>query len=260
MASAQTEPSMDEILASIRRIISEEDDAPAEVPVRRRLETLKLHDEADEEEQSASEPAAVSPPPAAAQEDDMPPAPPAVEEQAAGGEPAAQIREQARADDQPEPEAAAAPEAKQEAPADELDDFAPLPEDEPSSGSTMESAAVAHEQGEVHDSTYDEGPVEQPAAEARKDASRAAEALKPLTQAAAESMKSAISENSASKIASAFGTLEENVRISSSSSHTIEDMVQAMLAPMIDAWLDRNLPRIVEEKVEEEVRRIARRR
>ena len=57
MASAQTEPSMDEILASIRRIISEEDDAPQEVPVRQKLETLQLKsaDEAEEPEAQAEE-------------------------------------------------------------------------------------------------------------------------------------------------------------------------------------------------------------
>ncbi|MEM9422338.1 MAG: DUF2497 domain-containing protein, partial [Pseudomonadota bacterium] len=68
-----------------------------------------------------------------------------------------------------------------------------------------------------------------------------------------------LSQGSASQAAEAFGSLERNVRMSAGSARTIEDLVEAMLAPMIKGWLDDNLPRIVEEKVEEEVRRIARR-
>lgn len=44
MAKSQSEPTMDEILASIRRIISEEDEAPASAPSA--LEPLKLEDDA----------------------------------------------------------------------------------------------------------------------------------------------------------------------------------------------------------------------
>ncbi|MEM6648707.1 MAG: DUF2497 domain-containing protein, partial [Pseudomonadota bacterium] len=62
------------------------------------------------------------------------------------------------------------------------------------------------------------------------------------------------------RFAGAIGTLEQNMRLTNSNSRTIEDVIEAMLAPMLKQWLDENLPRIVEDKVEEEVRRIARRR
>lgn len=265
MASAQTEPSMDEILASIRRIISEEDDGAQDVPVRQKLETLHLADEA--------------------------PAREAVRDQAGGGEPAAQLREVAREESQPE-EAEPEAEGRQDAEADAqeaekseaeaLDDFEPLPEETPSAGSTMEPAAAAHDRGETHDDTFDETPDavaeagdeqqeddemgSQTAAQDEGDAPKLngaghdlAEAVRPAVAAAAR-QQMAVNAASARQAADAFGALEENVRISSGSGRTIEDLVEQMLAPMLTAWLDENLPRIVEDKVEEEVRRIARRR
>ena len=210
MASAQTEPSMDEILASIRRIISEEDDAPAEAPTRRKLETLRLH-EAAEPEAPAAEVAA-----------------------------------------EPEPELAvaeAAPEPAADEP-DALDDFAPMDEAPVSAEATMEPAAVAHDEGQTEDETFDAPPApEEPMA------ARVASAVRPAVMAGLS-----VSETSATQAASAFGALEENVRLSAGSGRTIEDLVEAMLTPLLKAWLDENLPRIVEDKVEEEVRRIARRR
>jgi cell pole-organizing protein PopZ len=258
MASAQTEPSMDEILASIRRIISEEDDGAPEVPVRKKLETLQL---ADEE---------------------------AARDEAKGGEPAAQKRGAAKAEAQgeakrpslrkvadnpalkpaPEPEPDPEPIAEVEAQEDEagLDDFDPLPEEPASGGATMEPAAEAHDHGEIHDDTFDETPeaVSEAApapkpAPVRQVAEAVASAVKPAIAAAAMDGLT-LDAQSARQAASAFGALEENVRISSGSGRTIEDLVEAMLAPMLKEWLDQNLPRIVEDKVEEEVRRIARRR
>jgi cell pole-organizing protein PopZ len=41
---------------------------------------------------------------------------------------------------------------------------------------------------------------------------------------------------------------------------TLEDLMRDMLQPMLKAWLDENLPAIVEARVDEEVERISRRR
>lgn len=68
-----------------------------------------------------------------------------------------------------------------------------------------------------------------------------------------------VSRTASDQAAGAFGALQQNMRLSTSSGRTIEDVIEAMLAPMLKEWLEANLPRIVEEKVEEEVRRIARR-
>lgn len=47
-------------------------------------------------------------------------------------------------------------------------------------------------------------------------------------------------------------------RMETGSDNTIEGLVRELLKPMIKEWLDTNLPSIVEEKVEAEVQRIAR--
>ncbi|MBB4659230.1 DUF2497 domain-containing protein [Parvularcula dongshanensis] len=232
MASAQSEPSMDEILASIRRIISEEDDGAPDLPVSRRLETLSLREEAE------VEPA---------------PGPAARGKEAEAEAPQPAPEPEAEPDHTPEAEAQSEAEGESEA----LDDFDPMPEASPVAEASMEPAAVAHEQGATTDDTFDE--AEEPEAEMEPAVRNIAEAMAPGVAASAVS-KLSLSEASADKIASAFGALEENVRVSNGSGRTIEDLVEAMLQPMIQNWLDDNLPRIVEEKVEEEVRRLARRR
>ena len=256
MASAQTEPSMDEILASIRRIISEEDEQTPEVPVRRKLEALELTDDAaaddadaDTEEASAE----------------------AADDAQGAAEASAEPSEPEAASETPDVEAAAAdtPAADHTAEAtvrentdtDALDDFAPMPEEPAAGEATMEPAAVAHDAGEVVDQTFDE--PEAPAATPARNAQsfgHAKGAGSPVAPAAMVAAQVNVSDEVAGLAADAFGALEENVRISAGSGRTIEDLVQTMLSPMLKAWLDANLPRIVEEKVEEEVRRIARRR
>jgi len=47
-------------------------------------------------------------------------------------------------------------------------------------------------------------------------------------------------------------------KMDTGSDNTIEGLVRELLKPMIKEWLDANLPTIVEEKVEAEVQRIAR--
>ena len=258
MASAQTEPSMDEILASIRRIISEEDDAPQEVPVRQKLETLQLKsaDEAEEPEAQAEE---APKPRARAKKAEPKPEPEAEPE-------AEELQAEAGADDA-EPEAEGGSDHVAEAAAQdelsELDDFEPLPEEPVSASSTMEPAAVAHDEGDAVDDTFDAFDADmasEPEAPAMPQPALAAvaEAVRPAVME--EVSRTAVSEQAAGQAASAFGALEENMRLSSGSGRTIEDMIEAMLAPMLKDWLDANLPRIVEDKVEEEVRRISRRR
>lgn len=264
MASAQTEPSMDEILASIRRIISEEDDSPQELPVRQKLETLKLGDEAQAE---------AAPVPEAANEVEAPTG----EVEAEAGVDAdldagldadasfeADVAETAEA--APEDEMLLNEPEESPAPVDELDEFEPLPEEPAAAGSTMEPVAEAQESGDdIDDAFADDPDIAAPTAQ---------EADAPMPQAAVQDIADSIrhdvtaaavsqlsvSEDAADQAANAFGALEENMRLSTGSGRTIEDMIEAMLAPMLKTWLDENLPRIVEDKVEEEVRRISRRR
>ena len=261
MASAQTEPSMDEILASIRRIISEEDDAPQEVPVRQKLETLQL---GGEQEAPAQEEAEEPKPRARAKKPEPVPEPEDVAPEA-----------EAEADTADEPEAeggsdhvgeATAQDAATDGAADgmgDLDDFEPLPEEPVAASSTMEPAAEAHDQGAVMDDTFDAAPAEAPVPRSAAPESPAVQAISDAVRPAATAAVMnglSVSDTAAGQARNAFGALEENMRLSSGSGRTIEDLVEAMLTPMLAAWLDENLPRIVEDKVEEEVRRISRRR
>ena len=244
MASAQTEPSMDEILASIRRIISEEDEGTPEVPVRKKLEALELTEEtageaeADAAEEIADEASVAEASEAVAEPAPAPEAPEAPE--TPGG-----------SDHVSETDTRAATDTAGAAEADALDDFEPLPEEPAAAEASMEPAAVAHDAGEVQDETFDAPTPDGVVAEAAPQAA-------PTGQPARDDV--AVSDAVASVAAGAFGALEENMRLSAGSGRTIEDLVEAMLRPMLKDWLEANLPRIVEEKVEEEVRRIARRR
>ena len=272
MASAQTEPSMDEILASIRRIISEEDDAPQEVPVRQKLETLQLGGE-QEAAEDAEEPEQPKPRARAKKAEPKPEPAPEPEPEEATAEAEAEAETEAASEPESEggsdhvSEAGAQDDAQDDA-VGELDDFEPLPEEPVAASSTMEPAAEAHDHGEVTDDTFDAAP--QPGPKAASEAAprprpegpavrAVADAVRPAVTAAAMNGL-AVSDSAAGQARNAFGALEENMRLSSGSGRTIEDLVEAMLTPMLAAWLDENLPRIVEDKVEEEVRRISRRR
>lgn len=63
-------------------------------------------------------------------------------------------------------------------------------------------------------------------------------------------------ENTADAAAGALGKLITSMDLGGE--NTIEALVREMLKPMIKEWLDANLPGIVESKVEAEVQRIAR--
>ncbi len=65
-----------------------------------------------------------------------------------------------------------------------------------------------------------------------------------------------LSNNSGDSIASAFGSLENLVL--STQSRTIEDLIQSMLRPMLREWLDGNLPPLVERLVRDEIERVSR--
>ena len=63
----------------------------------------------------------------------------------------------------------------------------------------------------------------------------------------------------AADASAAFGVLANTILSSSGNSRTLEDLVQDMLRPMLKEWLDGNLPELVERLVREEIERVARR-
>ena len=65
-----------------------------------------------------------------------------------------------------------------------------------------------------------------------------------------------LSSKADSSVASAFSSLENFVL--STHSRTLEDLVQEMLKPMLKEWLDANSPPLVERMVREEIERVSR--
>lgn len=68
-----------------------------------------------------------------------------------------------------------------------------------------------------------------------------------------------ISPDAAVAAAASFGSLAQNIAIANGQSRTLEALVQEMLKPILKDWLDTNLPTMVEELVREEIARIAKR-
>jgi len=67
-----------------------------------------------------------------------------------------------------------------------------------------------------------------------------------------------LSPTAAADASAAFGVLANTILTSSGNSRTLEDLVQDLLRPMLKGWLDENLPPLVERLVREEIERVAR--
>ncbi len=65
-----------------------------------------------------------------------------------------------------------------------------------------------------------------------------------------------LSHNTVSAVESAFNTLANTVL--SNNARTLEDLVKEMLRPMLKSWLDDNLPGLVERIVKAEIERVSR--
>jgi cell pole-organizing protein PopZ len=219
-AAKAQEPSMEEILASIRRIIADDEPKPAAKP-----------------EAKAPEP----PPPPPAAKAPPPPPPPAKPAPAAPPAPAAMKQDDIDAmlaglDEAPEP---ASPKPAP-APAPEPEDVLELTE-------AMQAPAPSFRKIDgTQDVVFDEAEPEPPP--------RAAE---PPRQAAAPPPEHPIlSPATAAAVDSAFNALAQTVLVQNAK--TLEDLVKEMLRPMLQHWLDNNLPTLVERLVRQEIERVAR--
>jgi uncharacterized protein len=65
-----------------------------------------------------------------------------------------------------------------------------------------------------------------------------------------------LSNATAAAVDSAFNALAQTVLVNNS--RTLEDLVREMMRPMLKTWLDDNLPRLVERLVRGEIERVAR--
>jgi uncharacterized protein len=78
----------------------------------------------------------------------------------------------------------------------------------------------------------------------------------PLESPAAPQPQQILSHSTVSAVESAFNTLANTVL--SNNARTLEDLVKEMLRPMLKSWLDDNLPGLVERIVKAEIERVSR--
>jgi cell pole-organizing protein PopZ len=212
------EPSMEEILASIRRIIADDD--------------------ASKSVQRAAEPPKPAPRPA--------PPPRTLPEPEPEPEPEPSLPEM-HADELPAPAAAMA-EAEEDQASDILDltesmaspSFNQAP---PAPGPAPAATPQFRKIDGFSDVSFDE--AEPKAAMPRADASGLRSGENGL-----------LSSATSAAVDSAFNALAQTVLVQNA--RTLEDLVREMLRPMLKSWLDDNLPGMVERLVRAEIERVAR--
>jgi cell pole-organizing protein PopZ len=243
-SSAQREPSMEEILASIRRII----------------------EDSDAEKKSPGD-------------SDMPPAV-AANDESQPGKGIEAFRSELREEQTLKPDwiKAAEPEfddsnvtAAQVVPMSEFlkpgegDDAAPAGAEVEDASETPEpevdfsELSTAVEQHFDTLSVADEDSGEQSMTSDQSDQASVSEALPeaPAVSPPESQPRSPIlSERSGRQVAAAFGELSE--AFAASRRRSFDEMAEEMMRPMLQDWLDNNLPHLVEKLVREEIERIAR--
>ncbi len=78
----------------------------------------------------------------------------------------------------------------------------------------------------------------------------------PFESASSASPQQILSRSTVSAVESAFNSLANTVL--SNNARTLEDLVKEMLRPMLKSWLDDNLPGLVERIVKAEIERVSR--
>jgi len=244
-----TEPSMEEILASIRRIIADDEakPPPAEAAKPAPAPAAKPMADIPPSKLAPAKPAAEkpAPPPAAKPAPPPPPAPAAdagpnnqddIDALLAGldeATPAPEMRA-------PEPE----PELEPEPDVLELtDDMAMDPEPTPAPPPPSFRKVEPRD-----DLEFAEAPPRPAPPPSYAPVDYDAPPLPPQQPILAQSTVSAVE--------SAFNSLAHTVL--SSNARTLEDLVKEMLRPMLKSWLDDNLPGLVERIVKAEIERVSR--
>jgi uncharacterized protein len=233
------EPSMEEILASIRRIIADDDASksaphPAEPPQAAAAAPVAAPAPAV---RPAPPPQAAPPPPRMA-----PPEPSIDEAEAADPEPMAEVEDQA-SDILDLTEQMAAP----------MPQPAPAPKPAPQFRTIDGSFDVSYEE---------ERPVPQmPMSAPQMSAHQMPEARAPSPSEdnayrGDGRSNQLLSGVTSAAVDSAFNTLAQTVLVQNA--RTLEDLVREMLRPMLKAWLDDNLPGMVERLVRAEIERVSR--
>ena len=250
-SSANAEPSMEEILASIRQIISDED-APGENEAPKEAEPVA--DEAEAEADGDGE--TMSEADLDALFADTPPA----------GDDAGEEDSSDPADDAFD--AAALAEAEFDAPAMADDDEGDADETagldgEEDDEDVLDLGSLPEMSDEPFDPPSDLDFAEpEPEPEPEIEPEPELDVLAPApVQTAPEPQPVAeprlLSQDADQAVSAAFANLANTML--SGNARTLEDLVQDMLRPMLKSWLDENLPTMVEKMVREEIERVARR-
>jgi uncharacterized protein len=248
------EPSMEEILASIRRIIADDEAKP---PAAEKPPAVA---------KSASPPAPAKPEKSAAA---TPAAkPPAMSDIPPSAIPAAQAAAKAA----PPPVKPAPSEAPAPVVSNSQDDIDALLNglDEATSADEIRPPLPDGEVFELTDAMAVPDPPQsafhkiEPEDDLEFTESAAARAVHrqpafeppPLEFAAPPPPQQILSRSTVSAVESAFNTLANTVL--SNNARTLEDLVKEMLRPMLKSWLDDNLPGLVERIVKAEIERVSR--
>jgi cell pole-organizing protein PopZ len=244
------EPSMEEILASIRRIIADDEAKP---------------------------PAAEKPGPAAAPAKPEKPAAPAAKAPVMNDIPASAIPAvQAAVAKTPAPAVKPAPPPAAPPPAaaavsnsqDDIDALLngldqattpaeirpPLPDSDVFE--LTDEMALPDPQASFHKIEPEDDLEFTEAAAARAAHGQPAFGLASSEKPAAAAQQQILSRSTVSAVESAFNTLANTVL--SNNARTLEDLVKEMLRPMLKSWLDDNLPGLVERIVKAEIERVSR--
>ena len=217
-ANPQQEPSMEEILASIRRIISEDDDpAAADAPEEAAAEEAPAEEEAAEDESDdvleltevAEEPE---------------------DEPAEKAEPA-----EAAADEEPVEDAA---------------------EEDLSIDEVLDEVSQEDELELVEDEPESE-PVAQPAEAAPAVAAAPVVVQQPVDTRLLATETAAAAAGTLSGLVAAVDRAHGG-SVLGDGNRTIEDLVKEVMRPMVKDWLDENLPGLTERLVRREIERLAR--
>jgi len=236
------EPSMEEILASIRRIIADDEAKPVAA------------DKPSAPAAPAKPEKPVPPPAAKAPASDAAPSAPAVPKAAVAPSPPP-----------PGPRAAPAPAAAETNSQDDIDALLNGLDE----ATTPEEIRPAASDGDVLELT-DEMALPDPPRPAFKkvepaddlefaEAGRAAPRPPLFETPPVESPVAAqqiLSRSTVSAVESAFNSLAHTVL--SQNARTLEDLVKEMLRPMLKSWLDDNLPGLVERIIKTEIERVSR--
>jgi cell pole-organizing protein PopZ len=260
---------MEEILASIRRIIADDQPAPpvAAAPEARPVETrpVEARTEAAPVAPNASGAAAAPRPAPAAKPAAAPPRggspPPADDVLDLIGVPVAPKAEAPAPAPNPASEPARPPEPEISLPQ------VPEPAHQvfaPGSAGEIDDDIDFRDYVELEPEPE---PVRPPRARApapaptpyREDDDEFADPVRHLTQGAAQGSSQdpgLISHDSGAAVSSAFNTLATTIL--TQNARTLEDLVKEMLRPMLKGWLDQHLPAMVERMVRAEIERVTR--